>query len=169
MSAISCDWQKMAYSFVMKWIFPVVSVMVFAFAAAPVQSAEDLADTLEAADDARVGAIVRVEYSTLKRIFSDDLRYAHSTGAVDDKAGYIDLIMSGRAKYITYDYLERRFTFPSPGIALMSGKAHIKTLTEKVVNDAVLGYLAVWRNEGGTWRFLAWQSCKVPDPLPNSN
>jgi len=27
-----------------------------------------------------------------------------------------------------------------------------------------LNYLAVWRQEGGRWRFLAWQSCKNPSP-----
>jgi len=28
--------------------------------------------------------------------------------------------------------------------------------------DSVLSYLAVWREENGQWRFLAWQSCKLP-------
>jgi hypothetical protein len=26
-----------------------------------------------------------------------------------------------------------------------------------------LSYLAVWRQEGGQWRFLAWQSCRMPE------
>ena len=34
--------------------------------------------------------------------------------------------------------------------------------TGKLVND--LNYLAVWREEKGKWRFLAWQSCKNPPP-----
>jgi len=28
--------------------------------------------------------------------------------------------------------------------------------------DSVLSFLAVWREENGKWRFLAWQSCKLP-------
>ena len=31
-----------------------------------------------------------------------------------------------------------------------------------IVMDAVLSFLAVWREEKGQWRFLAWQSCKLP-------
>jgi hypothetical protein len=28
--------------------------------------------------------------------------------------------------------------------------------------DGVLSFLAFWREEKGRWRFLAWQSCKLP-------
>lgn len=127
--------------------------------------ADDLTKTLEAADDARVAAIVKMEKAGLEEAFSDELRYAHSTGAVDDKGAYIDLILSGRTKYLTYDYKVRDFTFPAPGIALMAGKVHIKSDTGGTINDAVLGYLAVWREEGGKWKFLAWQSCKLPEAV----
>jgi hypothetical protein len=32
----------------------------------------------------------------------------------------------------------------------------------------IAGYLAVWREEKGHWRFLAWQSCKLPTPAPET-
>jgi hypothetical protein len=32
--------------------------------------------------------------------------------------------------------------------------------------DIGLGFLAVWREEAGKWRFLSWQSCKLPDGSP---
>jgi len=118
--------------------------------------------TLCAADDERVAAIIAADRARLTAIFSDDLRYAHSTGAVDDKASYIDSLVSGRTKYVVYDYQERKFTFPSPGIALMVGRVHIQSTSSGSVSDGVLSILAVWREEQGQWRFLAWQSCKLP-------
>ena len=33
-------------------------------------------------------------------------------------------------------------------------------------NIVDLNFLAVWREEGGSWHFLAWQSCKNPPPAP---
>lgn len=127
---------------------------------------EDLRpEALRLADDERVAAIVAADRSRLEAVFSNDLRYAHSTGAVDGKASYIDLLVSGRTKYVVYDYEERNFTFPAPGIALMSGRVHIKTITADVVSDGILSILAVWREEGGVWRFLAWQSCNLPRPV----
>ncbi|TSA29489.1 MAG: nuclear transport factor 2 family protein [Verrucomicrobiaceae bacterium] len=119
---------------------------------------------LRAADDKRVAAIVAADRGRLTGIFSDELRYAHSTGAVDDKASYIDLLVSGRTKYLVYDYEERNFSFPAPGIALMSGRVHIKSSTSDAISDGILSFLAVWREEKGGWQFLAWQSCKLPQP-----
>jgi len=29
-----------------------------------------------------------------------------------------------------------------------------------------ISYLAVWRLEKGQWKFLAWQSCKIPPATP---
>lgn len=139
------------------------SLMVVFVAVA--MGAEDQTKALQAADDARVAAIVKMDKAGLDEAFSDGLRYAHSTGAIDDKAGYTDLIMSGRTKYVIYDYKVRDFTFPAPGIALMAGKVHIKSDTGGNINDAILGYLAVWREEKGKWKFLAWQSCKLPEAV----
>lgn len=127
-------------------------------------SAAEDSKVLRSADDERVAAILAADRPRLAAIFSDDLRYAHSTGAMDNKASYIDLLVSGRTKYVVYDYEERNFTFPAPGIALMSGRVHIKSVTGDAVSDGILSLLAVWREENGVWRFLAWQSCKLPQP-----
>ena len=147
-----------------------VSALLLALALVlnPLQAADDSPSaTLLAADDERVSAIVAADRARLTAIFSDDLRYAHSTGAVDDKASYIDSLVSGRTKYVTYDYQERKFTFPAPGIALMAGRVHIKATSAGGVADAILSILAVWREEQGHWRFLAWQSCRLPAPAQN--
>jgi len=56
----------------------------------PLQAADDSPSAaVLAADDERVSAIVAADRARLTAIFSDDLRYAHSTGAVDGKTSYI--------------------------------------------------------------------------------
>lgn len=126
--------------------------------------AEDSALLLavKAADKARVAAMQSGDRDKLTAIFSDELRYAHSTGVVDTKASFIEVLTSGKTKYVGYDYEEQNFTFPAPGVALMSGRAHVKAETATGTMDSVLSFLAVWREEKGQWRFLAWQSCKLP-------
>jgi len=121
-----------------------------------------LTATLTAADDARIAAMRSPEREVLAGIFSDDLHYAHSNGVVDSKESFLEILVSGKTKYVGYDHVERTFTFPAPGIALMTGKARIQAETAKGKMDSVLSYLAVWREEGGTWKFLAWQSCRLP-------
>jgi hypothetical protein len=51
---------------------------------------------LRAADEERVGATVAADSARLGRILSDELRYAHSTGAVDSKPLLIAAMRSGR-------------------------------------------------------------------------
>lgn len=123
-------------------------------------------EKLRAADDARIAAIIAGDRARLTAIFSDDLRYAHSSGAVDDKTSYTDALASGRTKYLLIDYTERNFTFPAPGVAQMTGRAHVQVAKSDGTADMVLGFLAVWREEQGQWRFLSWQSCKLPEPAP---
>jgi hypothetical protein len=117
---------------------------------------------VQAADKARIAAMQSPNSENLGAIFSDDLRYAHSNGIVDTKRSFIEVLTSGKTRYVGYDYEEQSFTFPSPGIALMSGRARIKAQTSNGEMDSVLSFLAVWREEKGQWRFLAWQSCRLP-------
>lgn len=125
--------------------------------------AEDAA-VLTAADDARIAAMMAGDKAALEKVFSDELHYAHSNGVVDTKASFVEILAEGRTKYAGYDHEARSFTFPAPGVALMKGRARIQAESAKGKMDAVLSYLAVWRKEGETWRFLAWQSCKLPPP-----
>ena len=118
--------------------------------------------TVKAADAARVAAMQSGDRDKLEAIFSDELRYAHSNGIVDTKSSFVEILTAGKTKYVGYDYEEQNFTFPAPGVALMSGRAHVKAVSSNGTMDSVLAFLAVWREENGKWRFLAWQSCKLP-------
>ena len=117
-----------------------------------------------AADMERVAATKSADREKLEAILSDDLRYAHSSGTVDTKQSYIESLTSGRTKYLTLEYEERAFTFPAPHVALMTGRAHVKVANATGEVDMLLSFLSVWREENGKWRFLAWQSCKLPAP-----
>lgn len=116
-------------------------------------------DAVRRADDARVIATVGFDREQLAAILSDDLTYGHSTGKVDNKASFIDAISSGRVKYASIIYESRKFTAAGPGIVLMTGRCVVNNAKP---NDHRLSFLAVWREENGVWRFLAWQSGKLP-------
>lgn len=117
-----------------------------------------------AADDSRIATMRAPDREKLQAIFSDDLRYAHSTGAVDTKASFIEILVAGKTRYLGYDHVERQVTTPAPSIALVAGQARFRTESANGKMDSVLSYLAVWRLENGQWRFLAWQSCRLPVP-----
>lgn len=142
-----------------------ISLVPAFFALSAAFSAEDpQLPALKAADDERVAAILAADKARLDVIFSDDLRYAHSTGSVDTKASYIESIVSGKLKYHAIEYQERNFTFPAPNIALMTAKVRMKSTSASGETDFPYSILAVFRQENGKWRFLAWQSSRLAAP-----
>lgn len=140
-------------------------LVAFCLALSNPASAEDKrADALTAADSERVAAMKSADREKLAAILSDDLRYAHASGTVDTKQSFTEALASGKTKYLGIEYDERTFTFPAPGVALMTGRARVRVANASGENDMLLGFLGVWREENGRWRFLAWQSCKLPAP-----
>lgn len=145
-------------------LLPLLAAAVLALIA-PLRAADDArVAKLTAADDERIAATRAGDRAKLTAIFSDELRYSHSNGNVDTKTTFVEALTSGRSKYVGIDYEDRKFTFPAPGIALMTGRARVQVESANGKMDAILAFLAVWREEQGQWRFLAWQSCKVPPP-----
>ena len=159
----------------MKTLRPCVSLLaVFALSLRAAESASTstvvartaIVAAVTAADDERVAASIAVDRSRLEAILSDELRYAHSNGAVDTKKSYIDAIVAGRSFYGGFDYKERTFVPVAPGIVLMSGRVLVQSRNHDQPTSLDLSYLAVWREENGKWRFLAWQSCRNPPAMP---
>ena len=129
----------------------------------PVHAA--LLAAVAAADAERLAATKAGDRARLDAIFSDELRYAHSSGKIDSKASYIESLVSRRTVYESFDYRDRNFLPAGPGIVLMTGRVLIRAGNNGQAVENDLNYLAVWREENGKWRFLAWQSCKNP-PAP---
>jgi hypothetical protein len=124
----------------------------------------DIIAAVKAADDERVAALIKADVAALDNILSAQLRYAHSSGAVDTKASYRESVATHRSVYGSVEYLQRDFIPAAPGIVLMEGRVLIKAGNSAQLNLLDLNYLAVWRLEDGRWRFLAWQSCRNAPP-----
>lgn len=142
--------------FLATWILGAVPLGAFA------QNPE--LERLKAADDSRIAAMLSADRDGLEASFSDELRYAHSSGVVDSKQSFVRALTEKTLRYVSYRHEERDFSFPKPGVALMTGRAGVRVASVAGEVDALLAYLAVWREEGGRWRFVAWQSCRLPVP-----
>src|SRR3954471_22814392 len=141
-------------------------VLLLSLASASLAAEDKVLAAVRAADDERLAATQSADRARLNAIFSDQLHYAHSSGKIDTKDTYVASLTSHSTIYESFKYETREFTQAAPGIVLMTGRVviHASNDGEKVIND--LNFLAVWREEGGQWRFLAWQSCKNPPVAP---
>ena len=121
---------------------------------------------VRAADDERVAATLAADPARMDAIFSEQLHYAHSSGKIDTKKSYVDSLLARSTVYTGYEYKQRDFLVAAPDITLMTAHVIIKAGAPTAQNTNDLNILAVWRKEGGKWRFLAWQSCKNPPAAP---
>jgi len=141
---------------------PVLLLLILCSAVLLRAADTDETAAVRAADDERVAAILAADGARLDAIFSDDLGYTHSNGKYDTKQTYMGALVSHQLVYHTYDYKERIFRIVAPDIALLRAHVLITSASngQEVAND--LSILAVFRKEAGKWRFLAWQSAKLP-------
>jgi hypothetical protein len=133
-------------------------------ATAASQSDARVIAAVTAADHERLAATQAGDKARLDAIFSDALHYAHSSGKIDSKATYLESLVKRPTVYESFDYQERTFTLLAPGIAQMTGRVLVKATHHGARADDDLNFLAIWREEHGRWRFIAWQSCKNLPP-----
>src|SRR4051812_39808628 len=109
----------------MKTLLRLLPFLALAFVA--LRAAEDPAlAAARAADAERLAATKSGERARLDAIFSDELRYAHSSGKVDSKASYIESLATHSTVYESFDYKEQNFKVAGPGVVIMTGRVLIK-------------------------------------------
>ena len=138
--------------------------LTFALGLARLSAATDPAAAWRAADDARVAAMISADAAKLATAFSDDLLYVHSNGKPDTKATFTEALTSGKSKYNAVNYEQRDFREVAPGLVLMNGRCRVLLGRAAPFTELNISFLAAYRFEKGAWRFLAWQSAKLPEP-----
>ena len=88
---------------------PLVLLLTLLVLCAPATHADETPlVTLTAADDARIAAMLAPDQAKLDAIFSADLHYAHSSGAIDTKTSFLDILVSGKNRLTAFDAVTRK-------------------------------------------------------------
>jgi hypothetical protein len=144
----------------------VLTLFTLTLTLASAVAANDPAAAWRAADDARVAAMISADPAKLAAVFSDDLLYVHSSGKADTKASFVESLTSGKSKYNSIKYEQREFREVVPGLVLVNGRCRVLLGKAAPFTELHLSFLAGYRLEKGSWRFIAWQSCKMPEATP---
>lgn len=139
-----------------------LAVVCTLIATSSTAAGEEAIAAIQAADDERAAAMISGDRARLEAIFSADLRYIHSNGNIDTKASFIEALTSNRSDYQVIDSEQRDIRLIAPNVALVSGRSRIKVVSNGNSLDLYLGHLSVYREENGQWRFIAWQSARLP-------
>ena len=149
----------------MKYLLRKLIVVLGGVAAAVGQAAEAPTEIVLRLDASRLEAMRKGDGAALARIFSDEIVFIHSDGRSEGKAAYIKNMTAGDTAYTdlkTTDVVARQI---APEVIVLSGAQEMKKKLGPTWSEIKIKFLSVWRNEGGTWRMVAWQSMK---PAGNS-
>ena len=117
------------------------------------------------ADAARCEAMMKGDGAALAALMSDELRFVHSDGRIESKTDYVKNMMAGDTAYADAKTSRVETLKASADVVVLIGAQEMRKRLGATWSDIKLRYLAVWRNEGGTWRMVAWQSMR---PAGNS-
>jgi ketosteroid isomerase-like protein len=118
-------------------------------------------DEIRNAEKAWAEAVKSRNFAALEKIFSPELIYAHSTGAIETKQKYLDRLRSGAQRYdgITHETIK---------VVAYGDSAVAHSLVRMTggnssgpFNDHLM-MMHLWVKQGGSWRLAAHQTTKIP-------
>lgn len=142
----------------MKRILFGFAVFTIGFFAANAQTRQEkaVADAVEQLRKAMVDA----DKGILENLVSEHLSYGHSGGAVDDKALFVEKIVSGKSDFISIDLSEQTIAV-SGKTAVVRHILKAKTYDGGKPGEVHLRILLVWQKQAGRWKLLARQAVKM--------
>lgn len=141
-------------------LISITTVTMSSVFSSAVHAAEPAVISAMRADKARLNAMMAGDGEALGRLMSDQLRFVHSDGRVESKADYLKNLMAGDTAYADAKTSELETVQIAPDVVVVLGVQQMRKKLGAEWSDIKLRYLAVWRNEGGAWRMVAWQSAR---------
>jgi ketosteroid isomerase-like protein len=105
-------------------------------------------------------AMIDGDKAALQNITSDKLSYGHSSGRVEDKASFVDNIVTGKSDFVTIELTNQT-------VSVSGDAAVVRHTLSATTNDSgnpgsvKLNILLVWQKQKGQWKLLARQAVKV--------
>ena len=135
----------------------IVCLLAYAFASG--QSKEEKEVT--AAVDFLRKAMLDGDKASLDKIAAPELTYGHSTGHVEDKAAFIDALVSGKNDFVTIDLSDQTIKMVGNSLALVRHKLKADTNNGGTPGTANIGILLVFQKQQGQWKLVARQAYKL--------
>ncbi|MBM3813836.1 MAG: nuclear transport factor 2 family protein [Acidimicrobiia bacterium] len=116
---------------------------------------------IAAAEKNWAAAVVARDYAALEKVYSDDLIYAHSTGAVENKAEYMKRLRSGVQRY---DKIEHQKTVVKLHGTTAIAHCHVRMTGSSNGEpfDNKIMMIHLWVKQSGQWRLAAHQTTRLP-------
>ena len=106
-------------------------------------------------------AMIDADKAGLQKLTADQLSYGHSSGKVEDKATFIENIVSGKSDFLSIDLTDQTIAV-SGDAAIVRHTLSANTNDSGIPGTVKLNILLIWQKQKGEWKLLARQAVKVP-------
>lgn len=137
---------------------PILALIILWFTSSVSLAQRRQASVVNAVEQLRLAMIDPTE-ARLSALVADSLTYGHSGGKVENKAEFIQALLSGESDFKTITLTNQRVTLVD-NIALVRHGLQAETLNKGVAGTANLSVLLVWVYGRGSWKLLARQAVK---------
>lgn len=106
-------------------------------------------------------AMLAPDKTMLEDIACDALTYGHSTGLIEDKAAFVQDLVSGKTVFTEVNFLEQTIKVDGKMAWVrnhMTGATNNSNVPAKV--DIIV--LLIWQKQKGEWKLFARQAAKLP-------
>ena len=105
-------------------------------------------------------ALLAADKTQLEQLAADQLSYGHSSGKVQNKAEFVDGVMTRKAVVKSLDFPD--LTVAMAGDAAIARHLYVsESETDGKPNNVRIGVLAVFQKQDGGWKLLARQAYKL--------
>lgn len=109
-------------------------------------------------------ALLKPNKPTLEDIAADGLTYGHSTGLIEDKAAFVEDLVSGKTVFTEVNFVDQTIKV-NGSIAWARNHMTGATNNNNVPSKVDIIVLLVWQKQRGVWKLFARQAAKLP-PAP---
>lgn len=117
---------------------------------------------VENAVESLFNSMMKADKASLVTLLSDDLSYGHSSGIIQNKAEFVEEIMSGKPVKLTEIKAENQSITISGNVAVVRHIFTAKGINAAgEVNPVRIGNCLVWKKEKGNWKLFVRQAYRL--------
>ncbi len=142
----------------MKKIIILLLSSFLSFIAVNAQSADEktIAANIEAFSKARID----VNLSVLDKLTATELSYGHSTGTIETKTEFLEIVKSRKSVYKKIGLTDQTIQIVD-NIAIVRHVFNAELENNGVFQTSKLGVLQIWKKQQNKWQLIARQACKL--------
>ncbi|HEY6983495.1 nuclear transport factor 2 family protein [Reyranella sp.] len=106
-------------------------------------------------------AMLSADKAKLESLVADQLSYGHSSGAVQDKAAFVDVIVSKKTVYKSIELSKQTVAIAGTDAIVRHAWMSESGSGDSNWTMSKISVLQVWQKQGSSWKLLARQGFKA--------